>query len=189
MRARPAHFNPNRSAPRTFIGWLKLGYKKMQAIRLVYFSKAAGTLNDADLEAILEKSRQNNAQSGITGLLLLVNGVFVQVLEGPKHAVLPLVEKIHGDPRHTDLRVVHEEDLAEPLFCDWKMAYLNDDLAELLKAAGLVDSESALELFASAENERIATGSTSSALSHAVSRAIDTYARRLREHSRHLEAV
>ena len=156
----------------------------MNNIRLVYFSKAVGSLNDADLKAILDKSRQNNEKSGIKGLLLLVNGVFVQVLEGPKHTVRALVELLKTDPRHVDLRVVHEVEITAPLFDDWTMAYLNDDLAELLKAAGIASSESAVALFASAETERIATGSTSSALHHAVSRAIGTYAKRLRESKR-----
>ncbi len=150
----------------------------MTMIRLVYFSKASGLLDQADLLSILESSRRNNAQTGIKGLLLFVNGVFVQVLEGPAATVRSLVTTLEKDPRHSDIRVVFEEEITKPLFADWTMAYLNADLTELLKAAGLANTESAIALFAAAESRREAGGAH--ALNDAISRAVSTFAGHLR---------
>jgi len=50
-------------------------------IRLIYVSKALQRL-PLDLKEILAVSMTNNAQKGITGALCVLNGVYLQYLEG-----------------------------------------------------------------------------------------------------------
>ena len=51
--------------------------------QLIYTSDAAEGLTDADLGCILATSQRNNAEMGLTGMLLYGRGRFIQVLEGP----------------------------------------------------------------------------------------------------------
>lgn len=62
--------------------------------QLIYSSWAAPDLDMADLTAMLAESRTRNQTSGITGVLVLVDGVFFQILEGEKGDVLDLTKRI-----------------------------------------------------------------------------------------------
>lgn len=57
-------------------------------IRLLYSSQARPGITEQDIAEILEQSRKNNLDSGITGVLLYGGELFMQVLEGPELAVL-----------------------------------------------------------------------------------------------------
>ena len=52
--------------------------------QLVYVSAASWAMSNAELNEILDVSRRNNRQSGVTGMLLHLDRGFLQVLEGPK---------------------------------------------------------------------------------------------------------
>jgi len=59
--------------------------------RLVYSSEAAPGLTPAELEGMLAESRIRNKAHGISGVLIFVDGAFLQVLEGEKNDVLDLM--------------------------------------------------------------------------------------------------
>lgn len=90
---------------------------------LVYFSRATGPMSDDDLAALLRQARGKNHRLRVTGMLLFESGLFMQVLEGPREAVLPLFQRIAIDPRHRDVTVVVEDDLPKRLFGPWEMAF------------------------------------------------------------------
>lgn len=92
--------------------------------RLIYTSRAAPNLGDDDLSAILSTSRQWNSEHDITGVLVLVNGYFVQILEGESEAVYALVDKIRRDLRNSDLEVINVRNVAERAFGDWAMGLI-----------------------------------------------------------------
>lgn len=96
-------------------------------ISLLYASAATVPFNQADLEALLQKSRANNAALGITGLLLYRGGNFLQLLEGPPAAVRSLFTKIAQDPRHQGVTLLLEETIAARQFSDWSMGFQNLD--------------------------------------------------------------
>ncbi|WP_203128476.1 BLUF domain-containing protein, partial [Escherichia coli] len=54
----------------------------------------------ADVKDIIRASQRNNAQVGVTGALLLVDGVFLQCLEGSVASVNALYHRIALDRRH-----------------------------------------------------------------------------------------
>ncbi len=68
--------------------------------RIVYLSASRALLDPPAVEALLAVSRRNNAERGITGLMLYHDGSFLQVIEGPKAQVQALYARIAADPRH-----------------------------------------------------------------------------------------
>lgn len=94
-------------------------------IHLVYVSAACVAMEDAALKNLLETSRRNNPALGITGMLLYLDGLFMQVLEGEAAKVDALFARIQQDPRHAEVAVVLRESLAERNFPDWSMGFRN----------------------------------------------------------------
>lgn len=90
--------------------------------RLIYTSKAKPP---ADNQAILEGAQSRNETLGITGGLVIVDGVFLQYLEGPAAEVSWLFEKILQDERHYGVKVLECRPIPKRLFDDWKMGVLS----------------------------------------------------------------
>ncbi len=105
--------------------------------RLIYSSEAVPDLAPAELEGMLAESRIRNRKHGITGVLVFVEGAFLQVLEGEKNDVLELMARIDRDPRHQAVKVFYEQDVDERAFDAWNMAYLSPSAGDLAKWAEL----------------------------------------------------
>lgn len=88
-----------------------------------YLSSAVDRLNEDDIALILAKSQTNNKALGVTGMLLLMDQVFFQVLEGEKNVVEALVERIEKNPLHTGLIRVVTIEREDRLFPDWSMGF------------------------------------------------------------------
>ena len=116
--------------------------------QLVYSSEAAPGLTDEDIQDILEGSRVDNEERGVTGALIFVDRVFVQVLEGEKDAVEALMAKIERDPRHHDVTVIHEGESGSRIFESWHMAFLNPDPEQMSRWAGLPGASSMEDIVA-----------------------------------------
>lgn len=95
----------------------------MSLHQISYQSTARQFLTDDDLQDLLAKARVYNAAHHISGMLLCRGGQFVQVLEGEEAVLRALYEKIKVDPRHSDLRLLVDEPLAQRQFGLWTMAY------------------------------------------------------------------
>jgi Sensors of blue-light using FAD len=91
-------------------------------IRLIYLSRPVGLQTDALTDSILRKARAWNPQNGITGMLCEGQGVYLQALEGERSKVTGLYARIHADPRHKDLELLHCESITERRYGDWSMA-------------------------------------------------------------------
>jgi hypothetical protein len=107
--------------------------------RLVYSSRAVKPFADAELVALLETSRRNNAARGITGMLVYAEGDFLQVQEGSEDHVMLLYEAIEQDSRHKRCQVLSYLPAAERTFADWSMGFRAIDKADLLQREGFVD--------------------------------------------------
>ena len=90
--------------------------------RLVYLSAARGAANAAMVGDILAAARRNNPALGVTGLLMVHDDSFFQVLEGPRPAVERLFSRIAADPRHGSVIVMLQGETSERCFADWAMA-------------------------------------------------------------------
>jgi hypothetical protein len=110
-------------------------------VRLLYASRASDTMTTAGLAAIMTQSKTNNAKSGITGVLCLSEGIFLQVLEGGRNAVSALYNRIANDARHRDVVLLHYQEINERCFAGWSMGEVN--MARLNPALLLKYSETA----------------------------------------------
>ena len=95
----------------------------LSLLSLLYSSTAVEPFDDAQLHDLLEQSRESNARHAITGMLLYRAGRFFQVLEGPEPEVRALAERISRDPRHSGMRVLFDEPVAERGFAEWTMGF------------------------------------------------------------------
>jgi hypothetical protein len=86
---------------------------------LVYVSEMAKGVGSDDLCDIRQRSTAYNAQAGLTGFLFVDGRRFIGLLEGPRRRLLARMERIATDPRHTNLRVLREEEVAERRFRNW----------------------------------------------------------------------
>jgi hypothetical protein len=103
---------------------------------LAYVSVTTQSFSEKDLIDLLSKSREHNASHDITGLLLYSEPNFMQVLEGPKAAVLSLLDRIRSDSRHHGLIVVLQEEHANREFPQWAMGFQHLDSIHPLNISG-----------------------------------------------------
>jgi len=108
-------------------------------IQLSYISSATEPMSTQDLLPLLQGCREQNAGSGVTGMLLYGNATFLQVLEGEEAVVDALLETIRRDPRHTDLQVLYRKTIERREYSDWSMGFKRVADKELLKVPGLRD--------------------------------------------------
>ena len=92
-------------------------------LQIVYISTAHPTFANADLRAVLDASRRNNAGVGVTGLLVAGGRRFLQVLEGPEDSVAATLARIKADPRHRALVSLSNKSVEARQFGDWSMGF------------------------------------------------------------------
>ncbi|WP_051696050.1 BLUF domain-containing protein [Caulobacter sp. UNC358MFTsu5.1] len=109
--------------------------------RLIYASRSlsVGAGFSDDVRTILRTSIHQNRMSAITGFLVIGEGRFLQMLEGPVAEVEATFERIRRDDRHTDLVVIAQGPADRRMFRDWNMAHHQIVAADrmLLATAGL----------------------------------------------------
>jgi hypothetical protein len=92
--------------------------------RLIYFSRvhrAAAVRIEAEVDGIVAASVRNNSKVGLTGLLLLHDGYFIQALEGAAEQVMTTYGRILNDPRHMDGNVIASGPVPQRAFGAWAM--------------------------------------------------------------------
>ncbi|MFO1247604.1 MAG: BLUF domain-containing protein [Alphaproteobacteria bacterium] len=90
--------------------------------QLLYASNTERYAGQAMLDEILAVSRHNNAEAGITGMLLYLEGGFMQVLEGEDAAVTQTYTRICRDKRHWNTMVLLDRQ-APRAFGEWSMGF------------------------------------------------------------------
>jgi hypothetical protein len=104
---------------------------------VVYCSRAADGVDDAEVGRIVAAARRHNPARAITGMLAFDSGVFFQWIEGPRAHIEALMTILHADPRHHDIvSLSQSEESRERLYPDWDMEQVDaDDLREVLQDA------------------------------------------------------
>ena len=90
-------------------------------VRCLYASRTDHPDIPAMLAQILESSRKHNPALGITGILLMTDNIFIQVLEGGRDEVCQLYNAIVRDTRHRDVTLLTYEEIDERRFENWTM--------------------------------------------------------------------
>ncbi|MBA4210251.1 MAG: hypothetical protein C0454_12045 [Parvibaculum sp.] len=91
--------------------------------QIAYMSAAKPGLTEAEMHDILRASSKNNRRDALSGMLLLLDGTFFQVLEGEGETVERTYSRISVDRRHSALIRVLERDREERDFPNWTMGF------------------------------------------------------------------
>ena len=113
--------------------------------QMIYSSQATAAMSIADLEAILVDARTGNERRKVTGVLVYVDGVFLQILEGDEQVLRSLMRSITSDSRHTGVKVFHEAEVDSPTFTSWRMAYLSATPQQMAVWAGLEGTATSID--------------------------------------------
>ncbi|MBS1522430.1 MAG: BLUF domain-containing protein [Bacteroidetes bacterium] len=98
---------------------------------LIYISTAHELMPEEKLHFLLEQSRRNNEQYGITGMLLYMqtrflakmDGRFMQLLEGREKDVREIYDRIRQDERHHHVMLLTDGYEKKRSFTDWSMGF------------------------------------------------------------------
>ena len=101
-----------------------------------YRSLAVPSIQEGDVDEIVQRARQNNLQFNITGCLIYHRKIFFQLIEGNKHDILSLYDKLCQDHRHTDIQLMWKGHKIKRDFDNWSMATLTDEKGLNVKVQG-----------------------------------------------------
>jgi len=121
--------------------------------QIMYSSQAMKHMTMRDLEVILEDARTGNQARKVTGVLVYVDGVFFQIIEGDKDIVRKLMASIASDSRHQAVTVFYEAEVDLPAFESWSMAYLSPTAEQMSTWLGLPGTATVEELLASVNRD------------------------------------
>lgn len=106
---------------------------------LCYASTATERCSSIEIGLIVEAAKKNNARLNITGVLFFGNNYFLQILEGPRHHINILYNKIVKDERHTNMQVLELREIGSRCFPEWTMKYMRSPsvAAKIYREVGL----------------------------------------------------
>lgn len=97
-----------------------LGAAASGMVDLVYASQSNGRLEgSAAFDALVERATTANAAHGVSGILVTLNGNYLQWLQGPPSAVKNLTANIERDGRHTGFEVLLHRPAQHRLIQPW----------------------------------------------------------------------
>ena len=88
---------------------------------IVYRSRALFPATDVDLLYLLAHARENNRKLDLSGVILYDRGHFFQWLEGTNQQLGKIWNRIRADARHSDIRVLADQEIPVRLFEGWSM--------------------------------------------------------------------
>ncbi len=104
---------------------------------LIYRSRPFG-YDESTLDTILVTARSLNARDDITGALICRDDLFLQLLEGPEHAVEAAFGRIARDDRHIEIERLLVGTVDDRRFPDWTMKH--DPLRDWMWSRAEVDA-------------------------------------------------
>lgn len=103
----------------------RTGKPIMALMTLAYVSEARPGLSLKDLKQILRRARENNFRRAVTGFLVFDGMFFAQMLEGEAEVLDHLMATLATDDRHSALRLLLHEPIADRHFADACMGCAN----------------------------------------------------------------
>jgi hypothetical protein len=105
--------------------------------QILYCSLMREPMDDEAIERLTQMAANLNRMDHITGMLMQADGVFVQLIEGPREAVNHLWARILHDPRHHAIvQLYHRREVESRACSGWDMRYVQkDDLRALIHEA------------------------------------------------------
>jgi hypothetical protein len=137
----------------------------------MYVSMADHLMSEDELSEILNWSRKWNAEHNLTGMLIYIEGLFIntegraissmqtgrfmQVLEGAKHDLDELFDNIKKDKRHHHVTLLHRASIAERNFDSWQMGFKSLTLDELRTVPGFFELDNTFKDIAAANLQNL----------------------------------
>lgn len=123
-------------------------------LQLIYASAATVHFSEDDLVELLRIARVNNSKVGVTGMLVYQDGAFLQILEGEEEAVRQVYEKIEGDARHNNVKLLLRSEIEERSFGEWQMGFFDATGEQLECFPGFCDFFRSNQPFGNEEIDR-----------------------------------
>lgn len=101
--------------------------EEFMTFQLLYISTASSLMSESKLAELLNEAREFNLAHNITGMLLYLDGNFVQVLEGAEGDVQKLYARIELDVRHHNPRICYTNEVHEREFPEWAMGFRSEN--------------------------------------------------------------
>ena len=111
----------------------------MDLVLCIYCSAAAEDFTTDDLTRLLAQCREQNAEKGLTGMLVYSDRTFFQALEGERSVVEALLHKLGSDERHGRITKLILEPIEQRSFDQWTMGFARVGKRELANIPGLND--------------------------------------------------
>ena len=108
-------------------------------IHCIYASLATPDFHEHHIPALLKHARESNRTHDITGMLLFLDGGFLQMLEGPALEIDAVFESIARDPRHTRVTPLLREPILRRRFSEWTMGFTNVERSAANRLIGAPD--------------------------------------------------
>ena len=93
----------------------------MKCRRIIYTSRSTKQFNKRNLLDLLHDSRAFNTIDNISGVLMHKNGLFLQIIEGKSKDLEDLIERLHRDTRHNNLKIIDDQLVEDRIFANWSM--------------------------------------------------------------------
>lgn len=122
---------------------------------ILYTSFRNENCTEEEIDKILEASQRNNAELGITGILIHSKFHFIQYIEGDFKSVYELYNKIKLDNRHKDVDLVQMAETSERIFPQWFMGSKNIDTDKLELDGKMLSETSSNTLQAILDKEKV----------------------------------
>jgi FAD-dependent sensor of blue light len=113
--------------------------------QIIYASRATFSLStnpyqvEPEVTDILGKSRANNRNRRLVGVLCFGNGYFLQCLQGNDNDISELIDVLKKDTRHTDIKILSQSIIHQKSFSKWDMKYagVSSDIQMILEKNNL----------------------------------------------------
>jgi hypothetical protein len=95
----------------------------MNYFYLVYCSVPSRRLGDGEVEDLLLTAQRENKLRNITGMLLCLPEMYVQLIEGRESDIRQLYANLTNDERHYNVITLKEGFIEKRFFPNWSMGY------------------------------------------------------------------
>lgn len=105
--------------------------------QILYCSLLSVAMNEEEIAALAHMAANLNRMDHITGMLMHADGVFLQLIEGPREAVNHLWARLLRDKRHRAIvQLYHRREVESRACVGWDMRYVKrEDLRDLIHEA------------------------------------------------------
>lgn len=120
----------------------------MKYFYLIYCSLPSSKMNEGEIEQLLAVARRENNLRNITGMLLCLPEMYIQLIEGSETHVRQLYSNILKDQRHYNVIKLKEGLIEKRFFPQWSMGYDKKNI-ELKDSEGSfnISDDKVFELF------------------------------------------